>query len=295
MRVYLKDAELKTPAGAALLELCLRVSADGKLDIAEIREIRRWLHENAVHHQMAAVKYLSDIMERIAADGVIDRDELLELHLAIERVIPKAHREQGQRARKAQERLSHVRDSSPRFSEAPSEGPRDPARQKSNEPAIYRVFKVRGVSFPNDDGSERQEIIQRCRLGEHLVMRRDRGNGFSRNAIGVFREGGDQLGNVPEYVARDFAPLMDSGMESTAILLNITGGTRDKPTCGVNVVMFVYSGSVPQAALDDFARGVLQKCAPHLRVRRSGETGVDQERPGLIRRLLTILGLRART
>lgn len=293
MRVYLKDAELKTPVGTALLELCLRVSADGKLDITEIREIRKWLRENAVHRQMAAVGYLSDIMERIAADGVIDRDELLELHLAIERVIPKAHRELGQRARKAQERLSLSRDVPGRFGEAPSEGPRVQTLGKSNDPALYSVFKIRGVSFPNDDGSERQAIIRRCRLGEYLLTRRDRDNGFSRNAIGVFREGGDQLGNVPEYVARDFAPLMDSGMESTAILLNITGGTRDKPTCGVNVVMFVHSASVSQIALDDFAQQVLQKCAPHLRVRRSGEPSSGQERPGLMGRLLSILGLRA--
>jgi transcription initiation factor IIE alpha subunit len=31
-------------------------------------------------------------MARITADGVIDRDELLELHLAVERVIPTTHR-----------------------------------------------------------------------------------------------------------------------------------------------------------------------------------------------------------
>ena len=39
-----------------------------------------------------AIGYLYDIMARITADGVIDRDELLELHLAIERIIPTAHR-----------------------------------------------------------------------------------------------------------------------------------------------------------------------------------------------------------
>jgi hypothetical protein len=32
-------------------------------------------------------------MTRIAGDGVIDRDELIELHLAVERVVPPSHRE----------------------------------------------------------------------------------------------------------------------------------------------------------------------------------------------------------
>jgi hypothetical protein len=291
MRVYLKEAELKTPAGQQLLELCLRMLADGKLDISEIRELRKWLRQNSDHCKVTAVSYLTDIMNRIAADGVIDRDELLELHLAIERVIPRAHREQALRARRSRERL-RAREQSSRAASVPEQTPATLGAGRSEDPALFCIFKVRGVSFPNDDGTERQAVIRRCRAGEYLEIRRDLENSFSKNALGVFRQGGEQIGNVPEYVARDYAPLLDSGMDSAMVLLNVTGGTHDKPTCGVNVVMFVYATSVSQSALDEFAQQVLRLHAPHLRVSRRSELPPSGESLGFLRGLLSFLGLR---
>jgi hypothetical protein len=109
--------------------------------------------------------------------------------------------------------------------------------------------------------------------------------------MGVFRMGGEQIGNVPEYVARDYAPLLDGGMDSVMVLLNVTGGTRDKPTCGVNAVMFVYATSVSQSALDDFAQQTLRLHAPHLRVSRRSELPPGRERLGFLRSFLSFLGL----
>jgi hypothetical protein len=43
MRVYLTQPELETEAGKQLLELTIRIAADGKLDLPEIKELRKWL------------------------------------------------------------------------------------------------------------------------------------------------------------------------------------------------------------------------------------------------------------
>src|SRR5690348_3869664 len=100
MRVFLTTSELETEAGKQLLELIVRVTTDGKLDLPEIKELRKWLRANKDNDSIAAIGYLHDIMARITADDVIDRDELLELHIALERAIPTAHRTPVIQARK---------------------------------------------------------------------------------------------------------------------------------------------------------------------------------------------------
>ena len=103
MHIYLTNPDLETVAGKQLLELAIRIAADGKLELAGTKELWSWLRKNRGNDRVAAVGYLHGIMSRITANGVIDRDELTELHLAIERVIPAAHRTPIIDARKKRE------------------------------------------------------------------------------------------------------------------------------------------------------------------------------------------------
>ena len=103
MRVYLTKTDLENPLAKDLLELCLRIAADGQITLEEIKELRRWLRTNASLETIVGVSYLADIMNRITADKVIDRDELIELQLAIERVVPNAYRTGIVQARKVRE------------------------------------------------------------------------------------------------------------------------------------------------------------------------------------------------
>jgi len=100
MRVFLTSPELETEAGKHLLELTLRIATDGKLDLAEIKELRNWFR----NHE----RYRGNFCYRLSLQhhgshhvpiGVIDREELTELHLAVERVIPATHRTQAVQAR----------------------------------------------------------------------------------------------------------------------------------------------------------------------------------------------------
>ena len=60
---------------------------------------------------------------------------------------------------------------------------------------------VVGESFRNDDGSDRQAIIPRCRLGELLVLEPEPDNPHDINAMRVLTQRGEQVG----YLERDFA------------------------------------------------------------------------------------------
>jgi len=62
MRVFLTKPELETEAGKQLLELSVQIATDGRIDLEEIKELRRWLRANNANDAVAAIAYLSDIM-----------------------------------------------------------------------------------------------------------------------------------------------------------------------------------------------------------------------------------------
>jgi hypothetical protein len=95
--------------------------------------------------------------------------------------------------------------------------------------------KVVGVTRHNHDGSDRQEIAQACRGGERLTLRREPDNPQDANAVAVVRGNGDQVGYLSAGVAEQIAPLLDAGAPITAVVSEVTGGTPDRPTYGVNI------------------------------------------------------------
>jgi hypothetical protein len=250
MRVYLKSSDLATDAGKQLLDLAIQVTVDGKLDVDEIKSLRSWLRANESNTQIAAIGYLIDIMNRIAADGIIDRDELLELHLAVERVVPAAYRDSIVQARKKRDALRRERlQEARRVEKEKVAEERNSSREECrNRRRLRHAFaKVAGVSFPNDDGSERQQIVRRCKSGEHLILRYEPDNAYSEFAIQVLRENGEQIGHAPEYLAERICEQNEKGYRSFGVVKCVTGGTPDKPTRGVNfLTVFVAEGVSPE-------------------------------------------------
>ena len=61
--------------------------------------------------------------------------------------------------------------------------------------------QVAGESHRNADGSDRQAIIQHCRVGELLALEHEPDNSHDINAIRVLRRSREQIG----YLTRDFA------------------------------------------------------------------------------------------
>lgn len=61
-----------------------------------------------------------------------------------------------------------------------------------------------GVSFPNDDGSDRQQILAMCVAREWLTLEPEPANPFDDNAIGVVSARG-QIGYLDRRCAREIA------------------------------------------------------------------------------------------
>lgn len=95
--------------------------------------------------------------------------------------------------------------------------------------------KVAGVTHDNGDGTSRQEIIARCREGEHLLLARDPANLYDTNAVEVRRENGEQLGYLSADWAEEIGPRIDRGWVYVVRLKNITGGGDHDH--GVNITL----------------------------------------------------------
>jgi len=120
----------------------------------------------------------------------------------------------------------------------------------------HAFAKVAGVTFPNDDGSERQEIIKRCKVGESLIFRHDAYNEYSVFATQVLRTNGEQLGHAPEYLAERISQEVEAGYKVVGVLKDLTGGTWDKPTRGVNFIVFFVAKDVTSEELQLYANSV---------------------------------------
>lgn len=267
MRVVLTPENLATKAGKELLEIAVRITLDGKLDADEIKALYRCCVTHKAVAGIPAIPYLLDIIARIAADKRVDRDELMELHLAIERVIPTSFRGGVKEARKAEEatkraeererkRIEREREKAQRKEERD----RERAEAQERRERLQHIFtKVAGVSFPNDDGSERQQIIRLCQRGEILELVHEPTNRFSRNAIKVLRQTGQQLGHVPEKWAGHLCDMMDDGWDLSARITGVTGGELGKDFRGVNIAVFYAKPTVTNGEYDAYVAAVMNR------------------------------------
>ena len=89
--------------------------------------------------------------------------------------------------------------------------------------------KIVGVSFTNEDGSSRQQLL--TSLSEtlekeevYLLLERQQNNIHDQNAVAVYSFEGKQLGFLSKQVSETIAPLMDQGTKITATAVTVTGG-----------------------------------------------------------------------
>lgn len=105
--------------------------------------------------------------------------------------------------------------------------------------SIVRDFnsKVVGVTFGNDDGTSRQEIIKSCNPGDDLILKPVPTTEYP-DAIGVFTKSGKQLGHINAELAAELKSDYPNNPMSVTVN-NITGG-GDK-TYGCNIHIIIYS------------------------------------------------------
>jgi len=101
-RLSLSKSERASPQGAELLSLCLRITDQGKLNEEGIRDLIRWLRNNS-NAPLASREFLTQTVARVVADRSVSRDELTELHKAIERILPPESRKVSTKRRRERE------------------------------------------------------------------------------------------------------------------------------------------------------------------------------------------------
>ncbi len=103
---------------------------------------------------------------------------------------------------------------------------------------ILREFhsKVVGVTFANDNGTSRQDIIRRCKTGDDLVFKPTPTDKHPES-IGVFNNRGEQLGNVSADTAHELITKYPTN-PMKVIITDITGG-GDK-NYGCNFLITIY-------------------------------------------------------
>lgn len=96
--------------------------------------------------------------------------------------------------------------------------------------------KIRGVTFANRDGTDRQKLIQELKQGETLKLVRDLDATDSETAIMICSEKGT-LGYVAGKHSQGIAPIMDEGYAVSAIVKNVTGGSAGNPVgCNIEII-----------------------------------------------------------
>jgi DNA-dependent RNA polymerase auxiliary subunit epsilon len=114
------------------------------------------------------------------------------------------------------------------------------------ESYVEENSKISGVTHTDpQSGKPRQQLIKDyLRPGTRLEPILEPDNAYDPNAIGLWitvkkflSEKRYHIGYINKIRAEHLAAKMRSGMKVNVIVTEITGGTRDKPTRGVNIAI----------------------------------------------------------
>jgi len=124
---------------------------------------------------------------------------------------------------------------------------------KKRQPDSFYT-KLSGVTFENEDGESRQNLIRNCRQGDELLLIREPDNKFDSNAIAVYTSGGflkkrKAIGWLSADLAERYSVYLDKGGIMKAKISAITGGQRigflkGRQPYGVNVQITYWPGSI---------------------------------------------------
>lgn len=87
---------------------------------------------------------------------------------------------------------------------------------------------IAGVSFDNEDGSNRQSILRECKTGEKLILTHYP-IPEDINAVKVTRLNGQQIGWLNKLNAREIAPYLDRGESVEAEITSLGNSKIGKP------------------------------------------------------------------
>lgn len=104
--------------------------------------------------------------------------------------------------------------------------------------SVVRDFntKVVGVTFGNDDGTSRQDIIKTCKPGDDIIFKPVPTVEYP-DAIGVFNKNGKQLGHINAELAAELKEKYPTN-PMTVTVNNITGGGDKNYGCNLHIIIY---------------------------------------------------------
>lgn len=97
--------------------------------------------------------------------------------------------------------------------------------------------KITGVTFNNEDGTSRRDIISRMTEHDSICLERDPLNQYDSNAVKVcvFKDGrNQQIGYLPKDIAEQLSPRMRR-RETFPARVNACGLYMDRPYCEIEI------------------------------------------------------------
>ena len=78
---------------------------------------------------------------------------------------------------------------------------------KGIEGGNFRIY-IAGTQYKNDDGTDRQRFIKKCKVGEELILVKTPSK-YDDYGIQIYRKNGECLGWVPAKYSYEFATEME--------------------------------------------------------------------------------------
>ncbi|MDW8080214.1 MAG: HIRAN domain-containing protein [Thermoguttaceae bacterium] len=201
-RLSLTFFDTQEGPGAELFRLCREITADGRICKDDFFRLRAWLQANR-DCQLPAVAFLCEAMDRITADKIVTREELADLYRRIERILPPEDRALARENRRRY--LQKLKEERKRQEERLREAERQERLRR--QPVLELDFQVAGVQYEGRGLTIKLFAV----AGDPVYLVRDRNNRYSVNAVQVRLANGRMIGFVPESVAPQLAPLLDTG------------------------------------------------------------------------------------
>lgn len=100
----------------------------------------------------------------------------------------------------------------------------EPCNLTGDNRDLLGLVRLKGVTYPNEDGTSRQENIARMHMNEPVELMREPNNIYDSNAILVVDRDGNGLGYIPRDRTRQIASLIDSGVKLEVTVHKVLGG-----------------------------------------------------------------------
>lgn len=195
-------------AGAELFSLCQTATADGQLCDGQLRGLRKWLDQTSTR-DVPSYEYVRKLVDHIVVARKVAPPDLHALHSALEASLPADLRRRPAPRVVAREYKARVDDDEVGF------------ERLRNEVLGSAQFMVAGCHRERRASA----ISRHARVGDPVLLLRERDCPQSPNAIQIRLPNGKQIGSVPERYAAEIAPLLDQGARYRAHLTNLQTGS----------------------------------------------------------------------